>query len=461
MKNSKVDMLNGRIIPALISFTIPVLLSSLLQVLYNTADIMVVGQFAGKESVGAVGATSSLINLTTNFFIGLGGGVNVVVGQHIGAGKEKSVPSIVNNALILSMVSGVFVMGIGVFLSKQLLSLMQTPDNILPLAAKYLSIIFLGAPALLVYNFCAAALRAYGDTKRPLIYLALSGLGNVLLNVLFVAGFGMDVDGVAIATVISQYMAAIMVVVALLKEKICCRIDLKNMKFSKEHCLAIIKIGAPAGIYSMLFSFANVIIQSATNSFGSAMVVSGVSAASSLEGFVYTSMHSISIATTSFVSQNFGARRFDRIKKTVGSSLLLATSVWAFMSAIFFIFQNSLFALYLPNDPAAIQYGMQRTNIIITTYFLVAFMDIATGAIRGMGHSMLTSIISLLGSCVTRVVWIYTVFYPFKELLSVKKSLSVLYAIYPISWIITVIALYISYFIIIKREQNQKQKDLP
>lgn len=451
-------MLNGKIIPAIIRFTIPVLLSSLLQVLYNTADIMVVGQFAGKESVGAVGATSSLINLTTNFFIGLGVGVNVVVGQHIGAGKEKSVPSIINTALIMSLVSGAMVMGVGMFFSRQLLSLMQTPDNILPLASKYLFIIFLGAPALLVYNFCAAALRAYGDTKRPLIYLAVSGLTNVALNILFVAAFGMDVDGVAIATVISQYMAAVMVVMALLKEKSCCRIDLQNMKLCKEHCLAIIKIGAPAGIYSVLFSFANVIIQSATNSFGSAMVVSGVSAASSLEGFVYTSMHSISIATTSFVSQNFGAQRFDRIKKTVGSSLLLATSVWALMSALFFIFEDFLFALYLPNDPAAIEYGMQRTNIIITTYVLVAFMDVATGAIRGMGHSLLTSIISLLGSCATRVGWIYLVFYPVKEVLSVKNSLSVLYSIYPISWIITVAALYVSYFIIIKRKQ--KQKDL-
>lgn len=460
MKTSKVDMLSGKIIPAIISFTIPVLLSSLLQVFYNTADIMVVGQSAGKEAVGAVGATSSLINLITNFFIGLGVGVNVIVGQHIGAGKEKQVPVIVNNALILSAASGTFVMLIGIFFSKQLLSLMQTPDNILPLASKYLFIIFLGAPALLVYNFCDAALRAYGDTKRPLIYLSLSGLTNILLNILFVAGFGMDVDGVAIATVISQYMAAVMVIWTLLREKSCCRIDLKNMKFSKEKTLQIIKIGAPAGIYSVLFSFSNVIIQSATNSFNSAMVVSGVSAASSLEGFVYTSMHSVSIATTSFVSQNYGARRFDRIKRTVWSSILLGASVWAVMSVLFFLFQDFLLALYLPKDPAAIEYGMQRTNIIITTYFLVAFMDVATGAIRGMGHSALTSVISLLGSCVTRVCWIYAVFYPVKEVLSVENSLSALYAIYPISWIITDVALYISYFIIIKKKQKQKQKDL-
>lgn len=452
MKTDKVDMLHGKIIPALISFTIPILLSSLLQLLYNAADIIVVGQFAGKEAVGAVGATTSLIHLITNLFIGLSVGVNVVVGQHIGAGEEKQVPVIVNNALILSIVSGGLVTLVGVCLSKQMLLLTQIPDNIIPFASKYLFITFLGAPALMAYNFCAAALRAYGDTKRPLIYLAVSGLVNIVLNVLFVAGFHMDVDGVALATIISQYIAAIMVVVTLLKEKGCCRIDLKNMKFSIEKTLQIIKTGVPAGIYSIMFSLANVVIQSGANSFDSDIVVSGVAAAASLEGFIYTGMNSVAVATTSFVSQNYGARRFDRIKKTVGSSLLLGCAVWVVMSTAFFLLQDFLYALYLPNDPAAIEYGIQRTNIIITTYFMVTFMDVATGAIRGMGRSALTSVISLLGTCGIRVGWIFLVFYPVKEFLSVKASLSVLYSVYPISWAITIMCLYVSYFLIIKKE---------
>lgn len=460
MKSSNIDMLSGKILPSLIRFTIPVFVSAILQLLYNAADIVVVGQFCGKEAVGAVGATTSLTHLITNLFIGLGVGVNVVVGQHIGAGKEKEVPAIVNNALILSVVSGIAVMLIGVFFSKPLLSLMQTPFDILPLASKYLFIIFLGAPALIIYNFCAAALRAYGDTKRPLIYLTVSGLVNVGLNVLFVAAFGMDVDGVALATIISQYLSAFMVLIALVMEKNCCRIDLKNMRFDPAKTLQIVKIGLPAGLYSMMFSASNVIVQSATNSFGSAVVVSGVSAASSIEGFVWTGMNSVAVATTSFVSQNYGARNYERIKKVHRASQLSVLVVWFCMAVMFFIFQDLLFSLYLPSDPEAIVYGMQRTNIIISIYFLCGLMDVETGSIRGMGYSTITSVISLIGTCVMRIGWIYAVFYPLKHILSVKNSLSVLYLVYPVSWLVTILGLHICYCIILKRAIKAKNKDL-
>lgn len=455
MKSKKVDMLNGKIFPALVKFTIPVALSALLQLLYNAADIMVVGQFAVEEAVGAVGATSSLNHLVIGLFTGFGVGVNVVVGQRIGAGKEKEVPRIINNSLVLSVCSGVFVMFVGLFFSEPLLNIMQTPDGIIDLSAKYFRIVMLGAPALLIYNFCAAALRAYGDTKRPLIYLASSGLVNVAFNVLFVVGFGMDVDGVAIATVISQYMAAAMVLHALLKEKSCCRIEPKKMKLDSYEIWQIIKIGAPAGIYGMMFSLSNVIIQSATNSFDSAQVVSGIAAASSLEGFIWTAMNAVSIGTVSFVSQNWGAKNFRRIKRIQIDSILMVFMIWSVMAAAFFLLQRPLFGLYLPNDSLAVQYGMQRTYIIISTYFLAGIMDALTGSIRGMGYSTITSVISFLGSCVVRVVWIYAVFYPLKGDLSIEKSLFSLYLAYPVSWILTIIGLYICFSIYFNRGKRK------
>lgn len=450
-----IDMCNGAILPKLVKFIIPVFFMNILQLLYNAADIVVVGQFAGKEAVGAVGATGALINLIVNLFIGLGVGVNVVAGQYIGAGRQKEVPEVIKTATIIGFLGGVGIFVIGFFFSEALLELMLTPTDVLPLATKYLSIYFVGAPAALTYNFLAAVLRADGDTKRPLIFLVISGLANVVLNLVFVAGFGMDVDGVAWATVISQYISAALVIITLIKEKGYLKLSFENFKIYPSEFKSILRIGIPSGIYGSLFSIANVIIQSGVNSFDSGVIVSGVAAASNLEGFVWMGMNSVSVAATSFASQNMGAMKFGRIRKTLWLSYGLTIAIWAILSGAIFIARQPLFSFYLPGEPEAISYGISRIVLLLSTYFLGGMMDVTTSLLRGMGYSSLTTIISLIGSCGLRALWIFFVFYPAKAIYSISESIKILYAIFPISWTATIIGLLICYWIVMRRLKKQ------
>ncbi|MBR5452347.1 MAG: MATE family efflux transporter [Clostridia bacterium] len=450
-----IDMCNGAILPKLVKFIIPVFFMNILQLFYNAADIVVVGQFAGKEAVGAVGATGALINLIVNLFIGLGVGVNVVAGQYIGAGRQKEVPDVIKTATIIAVLGGIGIFIIGFFFSEDLLKLMLTPDDVLPLATKYLSIYFIGAPAALTYNFLSAILRADGDTKRPLVFLVISGFANVVLNLFFVAVLGMDVDGVAWATVASQYVSAALVIVTLMKEKGYLKLEFNNFKIYPEKIKSILSIGIPSGVYGSLFSIANVLIQSAVNSFDSAVIVSGVAAASNLEGFVWMGMNSVSVAATSFASQNMGAMKFGRIRKTLWLSYGTVIVIWAVLSGGMLLTRELLFSFYLPGEPEAVAYGISRIVLLLSTYFLGGMMDVTTSLLRGMGYSSLTTIISLIGSCGLRALWIFFIFYPSKAIYSISESIQILYAIFPISWSATIIGLLTCYFIVMRKLKKQ------
>ncbi len=454
-KKYEMDMCNGPILGKMISFTVPVFLTAILQLLYNAADVVIVGNYASGTALGAVGATGSLVNLLLNVFVGLGVGVNVVTGQCIGLGRKEKVSEIIGCSVVIGLVSGIFLTAIGYFFSETFLSLMNVPDDILPLATKYMEIYFVGAPASIIYNFCTAVLRAYGDTKRPLIFLVISGLVNVVLNLFFVIVTGMDVDGVAWATVISQYLSAVLVLIVLIRSKDYCRLDPKKLRFYKDSAAKIIRIGLPAGIYGSMFSISNVIIQSAVNSFGSSVIVSGISASSSIEGFVYTGMNSVSVATTSFVSQNTGSGKFDRVKQVFFQSIALVTVIYAVMAAVSLVFRYPIFSIYLPNDPDAVAFGINRLIIICSTYFLCGYMDVATGCIRGMGYSTVTTIISVVGTCILRLVWIFTVFNPVKASLDINEALRLLYVVYPISWTVTLTGLLICFVIVLKRVRKK------
>lgn len=461
-KTYAMDMTSGSLMGKLIRFTIPVLITNILQLLYNAADLIVVGQFSAvSAAVGAVGATNALVGLMTNLFIGMGIGVNVVAGHAIGKGLKNDLPKIIGTATLLSLLSGVAVGVIGVVFSGTFLSWMGTPDGVIDLSAKYLRIYFLGMPAQLLFNFLAAILRADGDTRRPLFFLTVSGILNVILNVVFVLGFSMDVDGVAYATIIAQYLSAVLVFLTLCRSTTYCRFDKKYLKFDRYYLGKILKIGLPSGAYSCMFSISNVIIQSAANSFNDAIIVKGLAASASIEGFVYTAMNAVSVATTSFVSQNTGAKQFKRVKRTVWESFVLVMAAWAVMTGIFLIFKDGLFRIYLPGDPVAIDYGMTRALILILPYFLCGFMDVASGALRGLGKSLLATCISLTGACVLRLVWIYTVFYPTKPTMAVNDSLFILYISYPISWTITLLALMIAFFAVVKRNVRHYGNTLP
>ncbi len=452
------DMCSGPILPKLVRFTLPILIMNMLQLLYNAADVIVVGQFVKVDAdlcVGAIGSTGALVNLILQIFIGLGVGVNVVTGQMIGAGRKKEIHEIVKTAVIVSLISGVVMGMVGIHFSDVFLNWMGTPKDVEEYAVKYLKIYFVGVPASLLYNFLAGILRADGDTKRPLLFLTISGLTNVLLNMVFVIFFGMNVDGVAIATVISQYLSAVLVVITLLREKGYLRLDFKNFKIYGDKFKLIVKIGVPSGIYGSLFSVANVIIQSAVNSFDNSVIVAGISAANGVEGFIWMAMSSIATATTSFVSQNMGAGKLSRIKRTFFVSQGSMFVVWAVITGTFYLAKDILFSFYLPNNPQAIQYGFIKFNCIALFYFLGGMMDVMTGVLRGMGYSLSTTVISLIGTCATRVLWIFFVFTPAKAIMSIEKSLYLLHIIYPISWIITFAGLFVCFLMAMRKYKKQ------
>lgn len=457
MANSyAMDMTTGSLFKKIVRFSVPIILANLLQILYNAADLIVVGQFAAnQDAVGAVGATNALVSLLTNLFIGVSIGVNVVVAHAIGAQRKEEVKTIIGTATIIGAVCSVIGVAVGFFFSGTFLHWMGTPEALQDLAATYLRIYFFGVPALIFYNFFTAVLRAYGDTKRPLYFLILSGAINVVLNIFFVAGCSMDVEGVALATVISQYISAFLAFLVLLRSKDYCRFSRKHLKWNGYYGKKILTIGLPSGVYSTMFSFSNVIIQSAANSFGSAVVVKGMAAASSIEGFIYTPMNSVSVANTSFVSQNVGAKRFDRVRKCIRESLVIVVIAWLIPATTALFFRNALLSFYAPGDALAIEYGAARLVCMVSLYFLCGIMDTFSSTLRGMGKSMLCSIAGIVGVCGLRLAFIFAIFYPTKAYLSVNQSLTVLYSTYPVSWIVTAaVLMLLTYAEIRKREKK-------
>jgi len=424
----EMDMTTGALLPKVLMFSGPLILTGILQLLYNAADIIVVGRFAGSQALAAVGSTGSLINLLVNIFMGLSVGASVVIARAYGAGDFHGVRKGVHTAVTVAGIAGVLVGVVGVALARPLLEMMGSPEDVIDGATLYIQIYFIGMPANMLYNFGAAILRAVGDTRRPLYYLTLSGLVNVALNLLLVIVFHLSVAGVAIATVVSQVVSMTLVLICLIRTDGAIHLDVRQLKIHMSQLKEIIRVGLPAGLQGSLFSISNVLIQSSINSFGS-IVMAGNAAASNLEGFVYTSMNAIHQADLTFASQNLGAREFRRVRRVMWVCLGTVTVIGLSMGLIFLCFGSSLLSIYNA-DPEVIRFGMVRMAIILPTYFLCGLMDTMVGQLRGVGYSIMPMIVSLTGACLLRIVWIYTFF-------AANPTLETLYVSYPISWAAT------------------------
>lgn len=424
-----IEITDGPIGKNLLWFTIPIILSDLIQKFYNMADTVVVGRYAGAESLAAVGSTSALINLLINLFIGLSTGASVCVARYIGEGNHKALSKAVHTAIGVAVAGGTLIAVIGVLFSKQFLIWMDVPSNVLEEATLYMKIIFLGNPANLIYNFGAGILRAAGDSKRPMIFLTISGVVNVVLNLVLVICFRMGAAGVGVATVISQVISAGMVLWILFRKNNVFQLSLRKIRIHWKYLFEILKIGIPAGIQKMMYSISNVLIQSSVNSFGD-VVVAGNSAAVNIGSLVFAVTGSIHQAMITFVGQNVGAGRRERLKKIMVTGCLQTMVITIGISGLLALFGRQLLELYVPGEEEVISYGLLRLQFMVPAYFIYGIMEVLVGSQRGMGNSFRTMIASILGICIFRVLWIYTVF-------ARIPTLESLYISYPISWILT------------------------
>lgn len=442
----RMDMTEGPLTTKIIKFTIPVMLSGILQLLFNTADVIVVGRFTGKTALAAVGSTGSLINLLVSLFIGLSIGTNVLVARYQGAKDDKAVSETVHTSIALGIVGGLILLIVGVVATRPLLEMMATPEDVIDQSTLYMRILFFGMPLNLILNFGAAILRAIGDTKRPLYYLTIAGAINVILNILLVTVFCLGVAGVAIATVISEGVSCVLILLCLKHETGAIRLYFNRIKINPSKCVDIMKIGLPAGLQGCIFSISNVLIQSSVNSFGST-VMAGNTAASNIEGFVYVSMNSLHQTCISFTSQNFGAGKFKRIKKVLINCLIIVAITGLVLGNSAYFFGKFLLSAY-NNEAEVISYGLIRLSIISTMYFLCGLMDVMVGAMRGIGYSILPMIVSLVGACGLRIVWIYTVFVKF-------RTLDILFISYPVTWTITFLSHLVCYYIVTRKYKDK------
>ena len=439
-------MCNGPLLGKIIVFYVPLMLSGVLQLLFNAADVIVVGQFAGDEALAAVGSTSSLINLLVNVFIGLSVGTNVLVARFYGAGQKNELSAMVHTSVLTSLISGVLLVFVGFFMAKSALTLMGVPEDVIGMSILYIRIYFAGMPVMMAYNFGSAILRAVGDTKRPLYYLFAAGVVNVVLNLVFVVLFHMSVGGVALATVISQGLSAFLVLRCLAKTPSDYQLKLRLLRIEKDKLVKMIQIGIPAGLQGALFSVSNVLIQSSVNSFGK-IAMAGNTAASNIEGFVYTAMNALHQSAISFTGQNFGARKFDRIGRIMIICLSLVIGVGLVLGNGAYFAGGTLLKLYTDN-PEAISFGILRLSVICTTYCLCGMMDVMVGVIRGMGYGIMPMLVSLTGACLFRVVWIFTIFQKI-------RTLECLYVSYPISWALTFAAHVICFLVVFRKEKKK------
>ncbi|MCH5150316.1 MAG: MATE family efflux transporter [Spirochaetales bacterium] len=427
MKNRKLT--EGNLLLNILIFSLPLMLSGILQLLFNAADTIVVGQFAGKTSLAAVGSTTSLIHLLINLFIGLSVGANVVVAHFIGAEKNNEANDAMYSSIILSLLCGIILAIIGLFFSPFFLHLMGSPDDVIVLASKYMRIYFLGMPALMIYDFGSAILRAVGDTKHPLYYLCIAGVINIILNLLFVIIFHLGVVGVALATTISQCISAVLILIKLCKGTECLKFSFGKLVFNKSISLRMVKIGFPAGIGGVLFSLSNVVVQSAINSFGS-VVIAGCSAAANVEGFLYASTNCFFHAGLTFAGQYIGAGKYKKVPQILlccaGSAFIVCT----ILSGLVCIFRGTLASIY-STDPQVMEITVTRLLIVCSCYAFCSVMDVIPGVIRGMGYSVAPTLIAFTGACAFRILWVATIFQYF-------RTLTMLLIAYPISWIITI-----------------------
>ena len=438
----EMNMTEGPLLGKILRFSLPLAVTGILQLLYNAADVVVVGQFVGSQALAAVSSTGSLVNLIVSVFSGLSLGTSVAVAQGYGAGKKEDASRAVHTSIAVALIGGLAVALLGLFLSRPMLVLMDSPEDVLDLSALYLKIYFLGAPFNMLYNFGSAVLRAIGDTKRPLYFLTVSGLINVALNLFLVVVCGMGVAGVAIATVTSQVVSCVLVLFCLIRSNGFIRLRPREIRIYKDKLLEIIKIGLPAGIQGSIFSISNVIIQSSINGFGSA-AMAGNGASSNLEGFISISMDAIYQAALTFISQNVGARKPHRISKIMWCCLGVVSAVGIVMSGVYYLFQAPLLRIY-NTEETVVQMGQIRMSVMLPLYFVMGIMNVFVGGLRGFGNSFVPMMVSILGVCVFRMVWIYTVF-------PLEHTLTVLYLSYPISWFLTATIHCICYLAVKKR----------
>lgn len=446
-KTSKyeIDMCNGSILDKLVSFSIPLMLSGILQLLFNAVDIIVVGQFTGNEALAAVGSTTALINVFVNLFIGISLGASVLAARFYAIGQEKEMSETVHTSITLALISGIAMGIIGVIAAKGALELMDTPDNVLNLSTLYMRIYFMGMPFFMLYNYGAAILRAVGDTKRPLLFLIISGATNVLLNLLLVIQFHLGVAGVAIATVISQCISCILVLRCLYLSDGSYQLRFNKLGMKTRYVKQIFQIGIPAGIQSTIINFSNVLLQSSVNSFGS-VAMAGYTAANNILGFLYVSVNSITQACMSFTSQNYGVRKFKRMDKVLLECLGLTVMVALVLGGGSYLFGAELMHIYTKSTKV-IECGIDIMLYTTVTYFLCGIMDLLPGALRGMGHSTVPMILSVIGTVGTRIVWIYVIF-------PCHRSLDFLFISYPVSWLLTIVMQVICFYFVRKKVHN-------
>ena len=442
IEKNQIDMTKGSMIKKEILFVIPLILTAMLQLLYNAVDVIVVGKFAGTQALSAVGSTGPLINLLVNVFMGLSIGTSAITAVYFGAKDKENIHKVVHTSVGVAIISGIILLVVGIFATPTLLKWMGTPDDVIDQAILYLRIFFIGMPFNLLYNFCAAILRAVGDTKRPLVFLAISGVINVILNLILVIIFKLDVAGVAFATIISQAVSAILICRCLMKSEDDIRLEIRKIRIYKQHLLMITEIGLPAGVQGSFFSISNVLIQSSINQFGS-VAMAGNAASSNLEGFIYAGMNCVHQVTITFAAQNLGAKQYKRVKKNLYCCFGIVTVIGVAMCMVFGLFGKYLIRCYT-DDVQAIAVGIERLNFFCSCYFLCGIMDVITGHLRGVGHSVFPMIVTLCGVCLFRIVWVFTVF-------EHVHSLMILYISYPISWVMSFIILFLYYQLHVKK----------
>lgn len=455
LKSDGMNMCEGPILKNVILYTLPIIATGILQLLFNAADLIIVGRFCGSITIAAVGATSSLISLLTNLFLGLSVGVGVAVAHGLGAGDKDSVQRAVHTSVPIAVICGIVLTFIGYFGAHRFLTMMATPENVMELSLTYLKIYFLGITSTIVYNFGAAVLRAAGDTRSPLIYLTIAGGANVVLNIFFVTVFSMNVAGVALATAISQTIAAVLIVIAMMRRTDACRYELKKTRIHKMPLLYIIKIGLPAGIQSSLFSISNVIIQSSVNSFGD-VAMSGCAAAGNIEHFVGIAINAYSQTALNFTAQNVGAGNYGRVRRVLRTCFACITVTGLTLGCAVALFARPLLGIYITDSAQAIEYGVIKLMFICLPYFLAGLMDATTSAIRGMGASLTPMIITIGGVCGFRILWVYTIF-------QVPRfhTLNSLFSSYAISWALTFLVQLAVYLMLYKKRVREQQRHLP
>lgn len=439
----EMDMTEGPLFKKILIFSLPLVITGILQCLYNAADLIVVGHFNGHIALAAVGSTAALTNLIVGVFMGLSVGAGVCAAQYIGSREYDKVRKVVHTSVVTSVVLGIVVGVFGFIFAPQLLHLMDTPDNVIEHATLYIRIIFCGVPANLLYNYCASILRSSGDTKHPLVFLTISGLVNVLLNIILVTAFDMGVAGVAVATVASQLLSAIMVVVYMCRSDSYLRIDLRKLSIDRHTLSRMMAIGIPSGIQGSLFSLSNVVIQSSINSFDDIVMASN-SAAGNIEGFIWIAMNSVSQASVTFTGQNVGAKKYDRIGRVLLGCTAVTVAVWALFAAAILIFRTEFLGLYAGGSEEVIAAGLKRIMIIAPTYVLCGMMETVGGTLRGMGKSVTTMVFTLVGVCGVRILWINTIFKIFNTPMSIYLS-------YPVSWTLALASNFIAFIVIYRK----------